>query len=89
VVTVAADGPGFPPGREDALFQKFTRGEKESAVSGVGLGLAICRAIVEAHGGQIWAEQGDGHGARFSFTLPIGTPPSVPDEHDEEGADGA
>jgi K+-sensing histidine kinase KdpD len=50
-VTVADDGPGLPPGRADILFEKFTRGERESATPGVGLGLAICRAIVEAHGG--------------------------------------
>ncbi|MGH8856215.1 MAG: DUF4118 domain-containing protein, partial [Telluria sp.] len=52
-LTVADDGPGIAPGREEEMFEKFTRGERESARSGVGLGLAICRAIVEAHGGTI------------------------------------
>ena len=47
-VTVRDDGPGLPPGNEEAMFEKFTRGERESAMPGVGLGLAICRAIVEA-----------------------------------------
>jgi two-component system sensor histidine kinase KdpD len=74
-VTVADDGPGLPPGREEAVFQKFTRGERESATPGVGLGLAICRAIVEAHGGKIAGENQPGGGARFVFTLPLGTPP--------------
>ncbi|MDB5820256.1 MAG: two-component regulatory protein sensor kinase, partial [Rhizobacter sp.] len=56
LVTVSDDGPGLPPGREEALFEKFARGQKESTTPGVGLGLAICRAIVEAHGGRIWVE---------------------------------
>ncbi|MGA7951249.1 MAG: DUF4118 domain-containing protein, partial [Thiobacillaceae bacterium] len=50
-ISVADNGPGLPPGREEALFEKFTRGKGESAVSGVGLGLSIVRAIVEAHHG--------------------------------------
>jgi two-component system sensor histidine kinase KdpD len=83
-VTVADDGPGLPPGRADALFEKFTRGERESAKPGVGLGLAICRAIVEAHGGTITAASGAAAtalgGAAFTFTLPLGTPPAMPDE---------
>jgi two-component system sensor histidine kinase KdpD len=79
-VTVADDGPGLPPGQEEALFEKFARGERESATPGVGLGLAICRAIVEAHGGRIGVEAatGDVRGARFSFTLPLGSPPAMP-----------
>jgi two-component system, OmpR family, sensor histidine kinase KdpD len=89
LVTVADNGPGLPPGREEALFEKFTRGEKESAVSGVGLGLAICRAIVEAHEGRIWAEPvsatGPERGARFSFTLPLGVPPAMPGPEEGEG----
>ena len=47
--SVADHGPGLPKGREDAIFEKFERGAKESATPGVGLGLAICRAIVQAH----------------------------------------
>ncbi len=82
LVSVTDDGPGLPEGREEALFEKFTRGERESAVSGVGLGLAICRAIVEAHEGRIWVEPanaaGPHRGARFSFVLPLGIPPSMP-----------
>ena len=90
-VTVADDGPGLPPGREEALFEKFTRGERESAKPGVGLGLAICRAIVESHGGKIAAAPAHAvmpgvpsvqglppRGAALTFTLPRGTPPAMP-----------
>ncbi|QDQ28893.1 DUF4118 domain-containing protein [Chitinimonas arctica] len=76
-VSVDDDGPGLPGGREERLFDKFERGESESASPGVGLGLAICRAIVEAHGGRILAENRAEGGARFTFTLPLGTPPSM------------
>jgi len=75
---VTDDGPGLPPGREEAIFEKFTRGERESSTPGVGLGLAICRAIVDAHGGRIRAEQAPGHGARIVIALPRGTPPAPP-----------
>ena len=71
------DGPGLPPGREEAVFQKFTRGERESATPGVGLGLTICRAIVESHQGKIVATNRPGGGAKFTFTLPLGTPPAA------------
>ena len=78
-ITVDDDGPGLPPGREEAVFEKFERGSKEQAAPGVGLGLAICRAIVQAHGGRIWGENrlqdGQVAGARFVILLPRGTPP--------------
>jgi len=78
-VTVADNGPGLPPGREEALFEKFARGLQESATPGVGLGLSICRAIVEAHHGHIGVERGaGGRGAVFRFTLPLGEPPLMP-----------
>ncbi|MES2099215.1 MAG: DUF4118 domain-containing protein [Pseudomonadota bacterium] len=90
LVSVTDDGPGLPAGREEALFEKFTRGERESATPGVGLGLAICRAIVEAHEGRIWVESADlpapQRGARFCFTLPLGSPPSMPASEEGEGA---
>ncbi|SEI77776.1 DUF4118 domain-containing protein [Paraburkholderia diazotrophica] len=84
-VTVDDRGPGLPPGMETRIFEKFTRGEKESAKPGIGLGLAICRAIAEAHGGRIGAANrvaADGRveGARFWFTLPVETPPPGPDD---------
>ncbi|MDP9043851.1 MAG: DUF4118 domain-containing protein [Pseudomonadota bacterium] len=76
-VAVADDGPGIRAGQEEVLFEKFTRGQKESPVTGVGLGLAICRAIVEAHGGRIRVEPATPHGARFVFSLPLGAPPRL------------
>jgi two-component system, OmpR family, sensor histidine kinase KdpD len=82
-VTVSDDGPGLPVGREEAVFQKFTRGERESATPGVGLGLAICRAIIESHQGKIVATHRPGGGARFTFTLPLGHPPAAAEEAEE------
>ena len=78
-VTLRVDdhGPGLPKGREETIFEMFERGRKESAAPGVGLGLAICRAIVQAHGGTIRGETRPGGGARFSVALPRGTPPSL------------
>ena len=78
-VMVYDDGPGLPAGREEAIFEKFTRGERESAKPGVGLGLAICRAIIEAHKGTIRAAASPGGGACIVFSLPLGTPPAMPD----------
>jgi two-component system sensor histidine kinase KdpD len=78
-VSVSDNGPGLPVGREEAVFQKFTRGERESATPGVGLGLAICRAIIESHQGKITAAQRPGGGAVFTFTLPLGFPPRITD----------
>jgi two-component system sensor histidine kinase KdpD len=81
VVSVSDHGPGIAPGSEERLFEKFFRGEREPAQSGVGLGLAICHAIVSAHGGRIWAENQSGGGARFAFALPIReAPPGVEPE---------
>jgi two-component system, OmpR family, sensor histidine kinase KdpD len=78
LVTVSDDGPGVPQAQREAIFDKFTRGSRESATPGVGLGLAISRAIVEAHRGRIWVEDNVGRGSRFCFTLPLGTPPEMP-----------
>lgn len=75
---VADAGPGLPPGQEEQLFEKFVRGERESAKPGVGLGLSICRAIVEAHRGLIRAYNLAQGGACFEFLLPLGTPPAIP-----------
>ena len=69
-VVVEDDGPGLPPGEPARLFDKFQRGNGEGTVVGVGLGLAICQAIVGAHGGEIEAQRRAGRGARFEFTLP-------------------
>jgi two-component system sensor histidine kinase KdpD len=74
-------GPGLPitvKGKEIDLFEKFTRGESESSKRGVGLGLAICKAIVEAHRGKISGAQALGGGAEFTVTLPRTAPPEPP-----------
>ena len=73
------NGPGIPAGQEQRIFDKFSRGNKESAIPGVGLGLAICRAIVELHGGEIYATQHQQGGASFQIALPQPTPPDLPD----------
>ncbi len=94
-IAVADDGPGIRAGQEEAIFEKFTRGARESAVSGVGLGLAICKAIVEAHGGTISVANRAEGGAAFAFSLPLGTPPvfdgvsEAPGEIPEEAAPAA
>lgn len=76
-VAVADRGTGIPPADAVHLFEKFYRG-RSSASHGAGLGLAICRGIVEAHGGRIWAENRPGGGAIFQFTLPLtGRPPEM------------
>ncbi|MFB3818807.1 MAG: DUF4118 domain-containing protein [Candidatus Methylomirabilales bacterium] len=77
LVEVADTGPGIPAGEESKIFEKFYRGPG-AAPHGAGLGLAICRGVVEAHGGRIWAENRPGKGAAFRFTLPLaGSPPDV------------
>jgi len=72
-------GDGFPPGRTEQLFEIFERAPSESTVPGVGVGLAVCRAIVEAHGGSIVALNRPG-GARVLIELPLGITPVVPEE---------
>jgi two-component system sensor histidine kinase KdpD len=69
-VVVDDTGPGLP-GNPERLFEKFQRGRDEGNTGGAGLGLAICRAIVNLHGGRIDAARGPGGGARFTFTLPV------------------
>lgn len=86
VLSVRDHGPGLPAawaGRESALFAKFTRGASESATPGVGLGLAICKAVVDAHHGHITAHNAAGGGAEFTITLPRRTPPQPPVESAE------
>ena len=71
---VADDGPGIPTAEREAAFERFWRGAAGSNVAGAGLGLAICRAIVNAHGGAISAAPRAGGGARFTITLPLAEP---------------
>lgn len=70
VVEVADRGPGIPFGEEARIFDKFYRG-RLAREGGVGLGLTICRGIVEAHGGRVWAENRSGGGALFRFSIPL------------------
>jgi two-component system sensor histidine kinase KdpD len=88
VVEVADRGVGLAAGEEERVFEKFYRGESTRTSSrGAGLGLSICRAIVQAHGGRIWASNRPDGGASFFFCLPVvEAPPSVPAEVDEESA---
>jgi two-component system sensor histidine kinase KdpD len=77
-VEVADRGPGLPAGAEQRVFQKFFGAGAGSSRRGLGLGLAICRGIVEAHGGRIFAANRPGGGAAFRFTLPrSATPPAA------------
>ena len=70
-ISVTDHGRGIPPEDLDSIFAKFSRG-RHPEEAGHGLGLAICKGIVEAHGGRIWVESGQpGQGARFTFTLPV------------------
>ncbi len=88
-IAVTDNGPGLTPGSEEAVFEKFTRGERESTILGVGLGLSICRAIVQAHKGRMWAENLPSGGARFTFTLPVGIPPTLADLPENDLEHGA
>ena len=90
LLSVHNDGPGIAPEQVPLLFQRFSRlsDAEHNAIRGTGLGLYICREIVEKHGGQIGVQSEMGHWVRFSFTLPDG-----PDErvvtHREVSADRA
>ena len=79
LVQIADRGPGIPPGDEERVFDKFYRVRPDGG--GVGLGLTVCRGALQAHGGRIWAQNREGGGAIFEFTLPLeGTPPQVKPE---------
>jgi two-component system sensor histidine kinase KdpD len=78
-VSVRDEGPGLPPGMERRIFEKFQRGHDEGAQSGFGLGLTICKAIIEAHGGSISARNLANGGAEFHFTLPLTTTEMAPE----------
>lgn len=84
-VAVRNEGTGFPADKLSHIFGVFERGVPESSIPGVGLGLSICRAIVQAHGGRIEACNPLDGGAEVSFTLPLGTPPVIDAEALGEG----
>ena len=75
IISVTDEGRGIPSEQLDRLFRKFSRLDDNGGqrkVAGEGLGLAICKGIVEAHGGRIWAEsEGEGRGTRITFTIPV------------------
>src|SRR3546814_547315 len=78
-VSVEDRGAGVPAGLEKTIFEKFTQANLKSPQTGAGLGLSICRAIIQAHGGRIGIDTLYRPGTRFWFTLPLGSPPSYED----------
>jgi two-component system, OmpR family, sensor histidine kinase KdpD len=80
-IQVMDNGPGIPKGSEQQIFAKFYRGHAEGAVKGTGLGLTICSAIIEAHGGRIWVENRPEGGANFLLVLPLKAEPDQRTEH--------
>jgi len=73
LVSVTDTGVGIPPDALERVFERFFRADnaRRSSTGGSGLGLAIVKAMIEAHGGRIWAENVPGGGARFTFSLPL------------------
>ena len=82
-ISVCNEGSHFPSDKLDKMFELFERGDAESNIPGIGLGLAICRSIVEAHGGTIRASSND-DSACVTFTLPLGEPPVIEVENEHE-----
>lgn len=81
-LAVCNEGSQFPSDKLEKMFELFERGDSESNVPGVGLGLAICKTIMQAHGGTIHADNDDG--ACVTFTLPLGEPPAIEPEPEHE-----
>ena len=76
-VSIQDEGPGLPLGEEQRVFEKFHRAKDEAAQSGFGLGLSICKAIIDAHGGKITARNLPQGGAEFRFSLPLVLAPEI------------
>ena len=79
-ICVCNPGEGFPADKLNQVFELFERGNHESSIPGVGLGLSICRAIIEAHDGDIAASNPTQGGGCICFHLPLGTPPIIEPE---------
>jgi len=79
-VAITDRGPGLPVGAEERIFEKFYQVAPGSS-RGAGLGLTICRSIIEAHGGRIWAANRPGGGAIFSFSIPLAAGAPSFDKH--------
>ena len=84
LISISDQGIGIAPEEQGKLFRRFYRVDNRlrRETQGVGLGLFLARAIVEAQGGRIWVESQPGRGSRFSFTLPLATPQLVDSEGD-------
>jgi NtrC-family two-component system sensor histidine kinase KinB len=76
---VEDNGPGIPESEKERIFEKYARLNPAGSPKGAGIGLSYCRMVVEGHGGKIWVEPAQNAGARFSFTLPVVTNPSIED----------
>jgi signal transduction histidine kinase len=87
-MSVTDDGPGFPPGTMEKVFERFYRADPSRSGSGSGLGLAIVREMARAHGGEAWAENIAPHGARLTVLLPVtpAMPVAAPTTADQAAA---
>jgi PAS domain S-box-containing protein len=78
-IGVKNEGSGIAQADLELLFEPFNRLRATDQVKGIGLGLVVCKRLVEAHGGRVWAESEPGHGATFKFTIPLDRAPAGPD----------
>jgi two-component system sensor histidine kinase KdpD len=78
VVQVEDRGPGVPEEDSERLFDKFYRGSQKSNKSGAGLGLSICKGVIQIHGGVIWARNRTGGGSNFGFSIPLKSKQEIP-----------
>ena len=88
-ISVTDDGPGFPPGTTERVFERFYRADPSRTGGGSGLGLSIVRELARAHGGEAWAENVAPHGARVTVLLPIAPAIGVGDRADPAAEAGS